>query len=136
MKTYDVQNVRIDRKPDDVFDYVAQAARLPEWAEAFASVEGNRATLRTPQGEVAIGLEVLANRDCGTIDWRLLFPDGSIERAHSRVVGGGDGETIFTFVLTPSAPMLEQLEGDITQQSATLARELETLRRRLTNGHG
>ena len=134
MKNHDVQEILIDAPAHRVFDYLADASNSPEWAEAFASVEGDRAVLRTPAGEVEIGLEVLASPDQGTVDWRMRFPDGTVETAWARVVPTPDDRTVFTFVLMPSAPMLEQLEGDLSRQSETLAGELITLKGLLENG--
>lgn len=87
-------------------------------------------TLATPNGELEAQLTIEAARAQGTVDWFIRFPDGGLARAHSRVVPGGEGRSIFSFVL-PAPPLpLERLEGALEQQSRTLARELEALRSR------
>ncbi len=121
MKRYDVQEILIDAPADRVFGYLADASNSPEWTEAFDSVDGDRAVLRTPAGAIEIGLDILASSEQGTVDWRMRFPDGTVETAWARVVPTPDERTVFTFVLMPSAPMLEQLEGDLSQLSETLA---------------
>ena len=115
---------------------MADASRSPEWTEAFASVDGDRALMRTPQGEVEIGLEVLADAERGTVDWRMTFPDGTTETAYSRAVPTHDDRTVFTFVLLPPGAILDELEGGLELQSATLAGELRRLKELLENGAG
>ena len=134
MKTYDVQDILIDAPIERVMAYLADPRRSPEWAEAFKSVDGDRALLKTPQGDVEIGLDVLADEKHGTVDWRMSFPDGTIETAYSRAVPTGDRRTVFSFVLMPPVAILEQLEGGLEQQSLTLAGELRRLKELLENG--
>jgi hypothetical protein len=83
--------------------------------------------MRTPTGEVAIGLEVESSAQAGTIDWRMTFPDGSVATAFSRVVELDRGRCIFSFVLTPPPVPLERLEGALQTQSRTLQEELQRL---------
>ena len=37
MKTFDVQSIGIDRPAQEVFEYVANPANLPNWTNAFKS---------------------------------------------------------------------------------------------------
>jgi len=128
MKRFDVQAVDLQAPRNRVFAYVADPARLPQWTRAFASVTGERALLRTPNGEVEIDLAVHSSREEGTIDWRMAFPDGSVATAFSRVVELDPGSCAFTFVLTPPPVPLEQLEGALEAQSRTLSEELQLLK--------
>ena len=129
MKTFDVQGIELRVPRAQAFAYIADPARLPAWTSAFASVADGRALLRTPAGEVEIGLGVDASAEHGTVDWRMSFPDGSVASAYSRLVDTGRDACVFSFVLTPPPVPLEQLEGALEAQSRTLAEELRTLKR-------
>ena len=131
MKTFDVQSIGLDVPAATAFAFIADAARLPSWTSAFATVAGGRAKMRTPQGEVEVGLTVEASSGQGTIDWRMAFPDGSVATAFSRVVPIDTGRSVFAFVLTPPPVPLERMEGALAQQSVTLAEELRKLKRLL-----
>ena len=129
MRTFDVQSIEIDSPTGKVFEYVADPAHLPEWTRAFESIVGRRAVLSTPDGTISIDLDVQASREHGTIDWAMTFPDGSVAKAFSRVVAGGSGRAIYSFVLLPPPVPLEKLEGVLEQQSRILGEELESLKR-------
>ena len=128
MRTFDVQTVEIERATDEVFDFMANPATLPEWTSAFRAVSGRRATLVTPGGSVDIDLDVRASRPQGTVDWVMTFADGSVGKAFSRVIDGGPGRSIYSFVLTPPPVPLELLEGTLDEQSRVLRAELARLR--------
>ena len=91
--------------------------------------------MRTPNGEIEIGLVVQASEEQGTVDWLMTFPDGSVATAFSRVVELDPQSCVFTFVLTPPPVPLEQLEGALEAQSRTLVEELRNLKRILER-HG
>ena len=110
------------------FAYIANGLNLPEWAQAFASVTDGRAIMRTPSGEVEIGLDVRASVQTGTVDWYMTFPDGSIAVAYSRVVELNCDSCVFSFNLMPPPVPLEQLEGALEMQSKILAEELAKLK--------
>ena len=57
-----------------VFECVRKPDNLPRWAHAFVSVGDGRARLETPAGAVDIALDVSADAETGTVDWRLTFP--------------------------------------------------------------
>lgn len=128
MRTFDLQGIELDVPSTHAFAFIADPGRLPEWTRAFASVNGARALLRTPGGEVEIGLEVRASAEEGTIDWRMAFPDGSVATAYSRVVPIGADACLYTSTLTAPPVPLEQLEGALDAQSRTLAEELAKLK--------
>ena len=135
MKNFDVQGIELKVPAAQAIAFIADPKQLPRWTHAFASVDDGRAVLRTPAGQVEIGLEVLSSIEAGTIDWRMTFPDGSLALAYSRVVGLDRESCAFTFVLTPPPVPLEQLEGALLAQSKTLAEELLALKGILEN-HG
>lgn len=112
----------------NAFEFIADPKQLPKWTHAFATVTGSRAVMRTPNGEVEIGLEVRASVEHGTNDWHMTFPNGNTAVAYSRVVDLGPDCCAYSFVLTPPPVALEQLEGTLAEQSKVLASELATLR--------
>lgn len=128
MKTFDVQAIEINAPYQKTFDFLAEAANLPQWAHAFKEVSGDRALMQTPNGSVEVGLKVNASREQGTVDWLMTFPDGKVATAFSRVVGAGESRSFYFFVLTAPPVPLEQLEGALEQQSRTLREELSQLR--------
>ena len=111
-------------------DYIADARTLPDWTHAFRSVSNGRARLATPRGTVDVVLDVHARRECGTVDWQMTFPDGSVGRAYSRLVDRGQ-RTLYSFVLLAPPVPLEQVEGALDEQARELGRELAALQQRL-----
>lgn len=131
LKIFDVQGIEIKAPVNDVFNFIADPRNLPKWTHAFRSVSNGMALLETPNGSVEIKLDVLASKQQGTIDWRLIFPDGSAANAYSRVVDSGKGSCIYSFVLLAPPVPLEQLEGALQHQIAILRDELSNLARLL-----
>ena len=64
----------------------------------------------------------------GTVDWRLVFPDGGVGIAQSRVTDTTRGTCIYSFVLNAPPVALERLEGALEAQITTLRSELATLK--------
>jgi len=128
MDLFDVQGIEINAPRARVFEFVRNPANLPKWARAFASVADGVALLQTPQGAVRVRLDVLAHGDCGTVDWRMEFPDGSVGVAQSRVTDTTRSSCIYTFVLHAPPVALEQIEGVLAAQRVTLTSELATLK--------
>lgn len=126
--THAVESIEIATPVDRAHTYVADPKNLPRWTSAFASANERDAVLRTPNGEVAIKLDVAADRESGNVDWIMRFPDGAVATAFSRLVPSPDDRTIFTFVLTAPPVPLEVLEGTLAEQRATLREELARLR--------
>ncbi len=101
---------------------------LPRWAHAFKAIDVDRARLETAAGAVDVRLRTLANSGAGTVDWRLEFPDQSVALAQSRVTETTRGTCIYSFVLHAPPVPLEQVEGALEAQRATLQKELSTLK--------
>lgn len=135
MKNFDVQSIELNVPPNEALAFIANPAQLPRWTNTFASVSPGRAVMRTPGGEVTIGLEVKTSPEQGTVDWRMIFPDRTVATAFSRVVELDGHRCIFSFVLTPPPVPLEQLEGALDAQTRTLAEELRKLKKVLEH-HG
>ena len=130
MRDFDVQTVELPVPFDKAFDYIADPGTLPDWTHAFRSVSDGRAELATPRGTVEVTLEVRAKRECGTVDWHMTFPDGSVGRAYSRLVERGQ-RTLYSFVLLAPPVPLEQIEGALEEQAKVLGQELAALQQRL-----
>ena len=128
MKRYDVQDIELAVPSARALELLADPAQLPRWTSAFAAADHRSAVLRAPDGNVTIGLEVLARRPAGTVDWRMTFPGGTVGWAHSRVVDLEPGRCVYTFVLHAPLVPLEAVEGALEAQRRTLATELARLK--------
>lgn len=128
MRMFDVQGIEIMASRDQVFEFVQKPDNLPRWAHAFVWAGDGGARLETPVGAVDIALDVSADAEAGTVDWRLAFPDGGVGIAQSRVTETTRRTCIYTFVWHAPPVALEQVEGAIEAQSATLRSELTTLK--------
>ena len=128
MRMFDVQGIEITATRRKVFEFLREPGNLPRWAHAFVAAADGQARLETPGGAVDIALEVSADVDTGTVDWRLVFPDGGVGIAQSRVTETTRGTCIYSFVLHAPPVALEQVEGALEAQSVTLRSELATLK--------
>ena len=128
MRMFDVQGIEIQAPTSRVFEFVRTPGNLPQWAHAFTRADEERARLETPAGAVDVRLSVAADAEAGTVDWRIAFPDGSVGLAQSRVTATTRGTSIYTFVLHAPPVALEQIEGALEAQRATLQSELATLK--------
>lgn len=131
MQYHDLQGVEINAPYDLAFEYLTDPVRLPEWTNAFVEISPGKAVMRTPAGEMEIGLEIVASKQHGTIDSIMTFPDNSVAKAHSRLVQLKEGCCSFSFVLPAPTVALEQLEGALAEQSKILREELEVLKAKL-----
>ncbi len=136
MRRFDLQGIDLNISRNEAFAFIADPTQLPRWTNAFASVNGRRAVMRTSAGEIEIELAVHASADHGTVDWQMTFPDRSVATAFSRLVEVGRQCCSFSFVLTPPPVPLEQLEGALEAQSRTLAHELRKLKEILEEKRG
>jgi hypothetical protein len=134
MRMFDVQGIEIVAQRARVFEFLQDPGNLPQWAHAFVSAGDGHARLETPAGAVDVGLNVAADPETGTIDWRLAFPDGSVGIAQSRVTETTRGTCIYSFILHAPPVALEQLEGALEAQSATLRSELARLKSLMESG--
>ena len=128
MRMFDVQGIEIMATCRKVFDFLREPGNLPRWAHAFVAAGDGQARLETAAGAVDIALDVSADRETGTVDWRLVFPDGGLGIAQSRVTETTRGTCIYSFVLHAPPVALEQVEGALEAQSVTLRAELATLK--------
>jgi hypothetical protein len=114
--------------PDEVFVYLADIEKLPEWATEFARelklVDGR---YKVVNGLGEFFFEIRADRDSGVIDMLAGPSEDSLALFPTRVVPLADGGSAFTFTMfrAPGQPE-EQFEG----QFASLRREFDNLERR------
>jgi hypothetical protein len=125
---FEVQGIEIEAPRARVFEFVRNPLNLPKWAQAFRSVDNGRAQLETPAGSIDVTLKVVTDAKCGTVDWQMEFPDGSVGVAQSRVTETARSTSIYSFVLHAPPVPLEQIEGALDAQSRTLRSELATLK--------
>jgi hypothetical protein len=78
-----------------------------------------------------VRLDVLAHEQCGTVGWRLVFPDGTVTIAQSRVTEITRSTCIYSFVLHAPRVTLEQIDRALDAQRVTLQSELSTLKNHL-----
>jgi hypothetical protein len=127
MKNFRVESIRLNADYDRAFRYIADPTNLPAWTHAFKSVQNGKAVMATPGGSMEVSLNVKASVDSGTIDWSMLFPDGTPAFAHSRLVRDSARSCVYSFILLAPPVPLEQLEGSLNQQAQILRDELQKL---------
>ena len=113
---------------DEVFAYVADIEKLPEWATEFARelrfVDGRH---KVVNGLGEFFFEIRADAESGVIDMLAGPSNDALLCFPARVVATPTGGSAFTFTMfqAPGQPD-EQFED----QHASLLRELENLKRR------
>ena len=113
---------------EDVFSYLADIEKLPEWATEFARelklVDGRH---KVVNGLGEFFFQVRADRESGVIDMLAGPSEDTLLCFPTRVVATPAGGSAFTFTMfqAPAQPD-EQFEA----QYASLLREFENLKRR------
>jgi len=113
---------------EEVFTYLADVKRLPEWATEFARelkvVDGRH---KVVNGLGEFFFEIRADRDTGVIDMLAGPTADELALFPTRVVGLPGGGSAFTFTMFQGPGMPDEL---FASQHASLLRELENLERR------
>jgi hypothetical protein len=112
-------------RPDAVFAVVADGARLPEWAPAFAAAVEHEGDERwtVVNGDVRFSVHLRADAAAGTAD--LVRPGDTRRGAFLRVTPNGDGaELAFTLLL--GDPAFDD-PAVVDAQMATVEAELATI---------
>ena len=121
----DTQTITIRAAYDEVFNYIANPERLPEWSPEFAPVmrrDGERWLI--VRGTREVELKVATNAQWGLIDFHTEMVPGVPSVAYSRVVPNGLGsEYIFTQFQGASQP-----DEAFLQQRKGMRHELITLK--------
>jgi len=113
---------------EDVFSYLADIEKLPEWATEFARelklVDGRH---KVVNGLGEFFFQIRADRESGVIDMLAGPSEDTLLCFPTRVVATPAGGSAFTFTMF-QAP--GQSDEQFESQHASLLRELESLERR------
>jgi hypothetical protein len=113
---------------EEVFRYLADVERLPEWATEFARelkvVDGRH---KVVNGLGEFFFEIRADQESGVIDMLAGPTDDELALFPTRVVGLPGGGSAFTFTMFQAPEMPDEL---FESQHASLLREFENLERR------
>jgi hypothetical protein len=111
---------------DEVFGYLADIERLPEWATEFARglklVDGR---YKVVNGLGEFFFEIRADPNSGVIDMLAGPREDALALFPSRVVALADGGGAFTFTMFQA---LGQTDEQFESQYASLEREFDNLR--------
>jgi len=80
-----VESIEISRRPEDVFSYVTDPSRLPEWQESVVSVR------REDDAPLAVGSRAVVTRRVGRREWPMTAEVSELNRSRSWSVRGVDG---------------------------------------------
>ncbi len=121
------QSITIEAPPQAVLDLVAEPLQLPRWAPDFASEirpDGEAWIVGSGADELRVNIRI--SRELGTVDFLAAgLPPGVEIGAFSRVIANGAGsEYLFTQFFPDDMD-----DADIARRTATVAGELETVRR-------
>ncbi|GAB3664749.1 SRPBCC family protein [Nocardioides korecus] len=92
-------SVVVRRSAPDVYDYAADPAHLPLWAQGLAEgdveVQDGVLVVDSPMGRVRVAF--VPRNDLGVLDHDVTLPDGSVVTNPVRVLAHPDGaEIVFT----------------------------------------
>ena len=113
---------------EEVFAYLADVERLPEWATEFArelKVVDGRHKVVNGRGELYIAFR--SDGETGVIDMLAGPTEDELALFPTRVVDRPGGGSVFTFTMMQSP---ETPDEEFESQHASLLRELENLERR------
>lgn len=123
------KSIQINSRPEDVFSFLADGAKLPVWAIGFAKAverDGERWVVTLSSGD-RLPVRIDADRDSGVIDFVSLPAPGVEAPGFTRVVPHGNGSVYtFTMLQTPDVP--DEL---FDAQAAELEREFTVLKAHL-----
>ncbi len=80
-----VESIEISRRPEDVFSYVTDPSRLPEWQESVVSVR------REDDAPLAVGSRAVVTRRVGRREWAMTAEVSELNPSRSWRVRGVDG---------------------------------------------
>ncbi|MGH2962491.1 MAG: SRPBCC family protein [Solirubrobacterales bacterium] len=110
---------------EEVFRYLSDVERLPEWANEFARElkrEGDRYKVVNNLGEYFF--DIVADPDTGVIDMYAGPAPGAMTLFPTRVVGLPGGSTAYTFTMFQGPDMPDELFGS---QYESLKREFRNI---------
>jgi hypothetical protein len=112
---------------EEVFRYMSDIERLPEWATEFARElkrDGDRFKVVNNRGEYFF--EIDADPDTGVIDMYAGPEPDAMALFPTRVVGLPDGSTAYTFTMFQGPEMPDEL---FDSQHESLQREFRNIER-------
>jgi hypothetical protein len=124
------QSVTIECRPSDAVAFIGEAQNLPRWAIAFAKGvrrDGDSWTVVTQSGEL-IGIDIVCDKDAGTVDFRMEPAPGVEAWAYARVLPNEPHtEVLFTQFQQPgqSDEIFAQLVASVGHEFAALKAQLE-----------
>ena len=80
-----VESIEISRRPEDVFSYVTDPSRLPEWQESVVSVR------REDDGPITVGSRAVVTRHVGGREQAMTAELAELNPPRSWAVRGVDG---------------------------------------------
>jgi hypothetical protein len=123
-------STHVDRSADEVYAYVTDPARLPEWAAGLGSgieERDGRWFATSPMGDVEV--RFAPANPFGVADHDVTLPDGSVTTNPMRVIPDGTGcEVVFTLRRQPGTDD-EAYAADAAAIRADLATLTELLER-------
>jgi Polyketide cyclase / dehydrase and lipid transport len=119
---------RIARPADEVYDYAADPANLPQWAPGLGSsvekIDGQW-FVETSQGRV--GFAFAQRNEYGVLDHYVTSPSGEVVYIPLRVIADGSGsEVVFTLRRHPGLSD-QDFKADADAMAADLSRLMQVL---------
>ena len=119
---------RIARPEDEVYDYAADPANLPQWAPGLGSSVENRDGqwfVETPEGRA--GLAFAERNEYGVLDHYVTLRSGEVVYIPLRVIADGNGsEVVFTLRRRPGMSD-EEFKADADAVADDLSRLRQVL---------
>ena len=131
MRSHTVTAV-LDADHDEVFDYLSDIERLPEWATEFArELRRDGDDYKVVNGLGEFFFEIRADPETGVIDMYAGPTKDQMALFPTRVVALPDGGSAFTFTMFQAPGMPDEL---FESQHQALLREFENIREKFGDG--
>jgi hypothetical protein len=119
---------RIARPADEVYDYAADPANLPQWAAGLgSSVEKIDGQWFVETSEGRAGFAFVRQNEHGVLDHYVTLPSGEIVYVPLRVIADGSGsEVVFTLRRRPGMSD-EDFKADADAMASDLGRLRQVL---------
>jgi hypothetical protein len=122
---------RIARSADEIYDYAADPANLPQWAPGLgSSVEKIDGQWFVETSEGRVGFAFVQRNEYGVLDHYVTLPSGEVVYIPLRVIAdGSDSEVVFTLRRRPDMSD-EDFKADADAVAADLSRLRQVLEAR------
>jgi Polyketide cyclase / dehydrase and lipid transport len=122
---------RIARPADEVYDYAADPASLPQWAPGLGSsvekIDGQW-FVETPQGRV--GFAFVQRNEYGVLDHYVTLPSGEVVYIPLRVIADGSGSEVVITLRRRPGMSDQDFKADADAMAADLSRLRQVLEAR------